>query len=457
MPSSYPGGLDSSFPGYPYVDNTEYILSAFADAWVAAIQAIESTIGYGSGSVAANPLFSTTYPGQSPFSTITARIAYIESVLANTVGLDESAADIQPVGATAAAGGSGFGADAKHVHVGVRSFNSRSGAVSLQVSDLNTLFSQQGQLVVGTGSNASALLPIGASGTILTVGTGNTTGLVWATPSAAGAFTSGDMKFTTAFVVQTGWLAANGQAVSRTTYASLLAATTLAFTGTASGTTISGISSAQTAYMAIGMIIEGPGLGSSTTITGVSLTSITVSNTPTGGSQTFTVFPNGNGDGASTFNVVNASGRMPVGISGSGANNSPTYYMGQTGGEQLHSLAEGEGPAHSHGGGTGSENQFHSHAFNTGTESAAHDHVIPLDVTIWNIVSTLYANTGQPGGIPVQGQQNQLTASEGQTHIHTGTTVGEGSTHNHNIASDGSGTGHNNMPPYFAGQWLIKT
>ena len=55
--STYPNSVDTSFPGYPYVDDIEFVLAESANAWVQAIQAIENTIGAGQGAIAANPLY----------------------------------------------------------------------------------------------------------------------------------------------------------------------------------------------------------------------------------------------------------------------------------------------------------------------------------------------------------------------------------------------------------------
>jgi microcystin-dependent protein len=114
--SSYPGAFDSTFPGYPYVDNTEFLDQTHANAWVAAIQAIESTIGYGTAGTAASPLYSATYA--TTYATVTARIAGLESTVNALPKINASAGTIQPVGAANAAGSSGLLADAAHVHAG---------------------------------------------------------------------------------------------------------------------------------------------------------------------------------------------------------------------------------------------------------------------------------------------------------------------------------------------------
>jgi microcystin-dependent protein len=449
MASSYPGALDSSFPGYPYVDNTEYILSSYANSWILAIQAIQSAIGYGSGSIAANPLYSVAY--NTLFATITARLSHVESAAINAVGIDESASDIQPVGPTAIAGGLGIAADAKHVHVGVRSFMGRTGVVTTQASDFGGLFTAAGGLLVGTGNGTSEILPAGGAGSVLTVGGGDASGLQWATASVAGVFSPGDFKFTGAIVVQTGWLAANAQAVSRSTYAALMSATTLTFTGTASGSTISGLSSATTQYLVAGMSIEGPSLGSSATITGVSTNSITVSSSPSAGGQTFTVFPNGNGNGSTTFNVADMRGKVPVGTGGTGSNASPTYAFGQTTGEQTHTLVINEEPSHNH---TASAATGAGSAHAHGVSDPSHLHYATPGYAV-------AVAAGSTFGFAVPGLANSTFIDTNTAPAVTGIAIQGEASHNHPLslttASTGGGNSHNNMQPSYAGQWLIKT
>lgn len=116
-----------------------------------------------------------------------------------------------------------------------------------------------------------------------------------------------------------GWQ--DGSAVSRTTYALLLAQLVEAQSGirnTGSPTIITGLSS--TAGLAIGMAVEGTGIPSGTIISSIdSLSQIHISkNVTSSGTSTVTVFPHGNGDGSTTFNLPDARGRVPVGLALSG-------------------------------------------------------------------------------------------------------------------------------------------
>lgn len=126
MASSWPAAFDGSFPGYPYKDNLEFVLGAYANSWVQAIQALETGIGYGSGSVPANPLYSQAL--NQNYSTITARIAFLEPFFQALVAagsssiavIDQSVGDIQPIVISGAAsvGNSGKAADGRHAHAG---------------------------------------------------------------------------------------------------------------------------------------------------------------------------------------------------------------------------------------------------------------------------------------------------------------------------------------------------
>lgn len=116
-------------------------------------------------------------------------------------------------------------------------------------------------------------------------------------------------------ICPSGYLAANGAAVSRTTYSALFAADTIQTTANLnSTTTLSGIPS--TTNMAVGMAITGTGIPSAATIASiVNSTSITISAaaTSTASGVSIVVYAYGAGDGSTTFNVANLSGLFPRG------------------------------------------------------------------------------------------------------------------------------------------------
>ncbi len=118
------------------------------------------------------------------------------------------------------------------------------------------------------------------------------------------------------FVVPTNWQLAAGQALSRTTFAALMTAITIQATGiscTNTSTTLTGF--VDTSIIRVGAPIEATCLPTSTTVASITnATTIVVSNAAAATSTvTATIFPWGNGDQVSTFNVPDLRGRAPVG------------------------------------------------------------------------------------------------------------------------------------------------
>lgn len=137
-----------------------------------------------------------------------------------------------------------------------------------------------------------------------------------------------------------GYLAAYGTAVSRTTYAALFAAITAQVTGTVTSGSNSISSVASPQAMWVGMPISGPGIPAGATITAVGASTITLSANATATSTTTVVIcPFGVGDGSTTFNVPDVRGRAPRGWDG-GAGLDPGRVFGSLQGDQF--------PAHTH-------------------------------------------------------------------------------------------------------------
>lgn len=131
MASSYPGQI----PSYPtHVDFTEYMTAADLNTVQTDIVAIATTLGAGSGSVAANPLYSVSY--NQTFATVTARIANVESHASSAITIDGAAADISASAPsdTKAAGAIGKAADAGHRH-SREAFGSAGQITSSNVAD----------------------------------------------------------------------------------------------------------------------------------------------------------------------------------------------------------------------------------------------------------------------------------------------------------------------------------
>jgi microcystin-dependent protein len=111
-----------------------------------------------------------------------------------------------------------------------------------------------------------------------------------------------------------GFLAANGAAVSRVTFATLFNAITAQPTGTVTSGSNSILSVASPQAMWVGMPISGPGIPAAATITAVGGSTITLSANATATSTTTVVIcPFGVGDGSTTFNVPEMRARVARG------------------------------------------------------------------------------------------------------------------------------------------------
>lgn len=118
------------------------------------------------------------------------------------------------------------------------------------------------------------------------------------------------------FVAPTNWQFAYGQALSRTDFPDLLTAITISDTSvncTASSTTLTGF--ADTSQIRVGAPIEATCMSTGITVASiVNSTTITISSAATStATVTATVFPWGNGDGVTTFNVPDFRGYVPAG------------------------------------------------------------------------------------------------------------------------------------------------
>lgn len=159
----------------------------------------------------------------------------------------------------------------------------------------------------------------------------------------------------------TGWLFCYGQAVSRTTYASLFAVltTTVVATTTNASLTLTAVGTDLRNLGLVGALIDGSGIVAGTTIASVdSASQITLSQAANGSNTgtTLRILPYGRGDGSTTFNLPDRRGRVTAGrddMGGTAASRltSTTVLatkLNATGGTQTHTLVTGEIPAHGH-------------------------------------------------------------------------------------------------------------
>lgn len=154
-------------------------------------------------------------------------------------------------------------------------------------------------------------------------------------------------------VVPSNYLLCDGATPSRATYPALYNAITFTQAGslTNASTTVTGLTNA-TSYMYAGMPVEGSGVPASTTIASITnATTIELSNAATAsGTATIRFFPNGNGDGSTTFTLPDRRRRVPMG-SGGTASTDPLgvgNVSGQVGGEESHAQTVAELAVHDH-------------------------------------------------------------------------------------------------------------
>lgn len=124
----------------------------------------------------------------------------------------------------------------------------------------------------------------------------------------------------------------------------------------------------------------------------------------------------GAGNGSTTFNLPNFTGRMPLG----GPSN-----LGESGGEETVALTVSQMPIHSH----------------TGTTESAGDHAH----TVPNIEGTYVRDGTGVSAFPAKANGSTNTGTAG---AHT---------HDLSINNAGGGQAHNNMPPYLGVNFLIYT
>lgn len=150
----------------------------------------------------------------------------------------------------------------------------------------------------------------------------------------------GTYQLTSGFTVPSAkYLLAYGQAISRTTYAGYLAVATLtqSVTRTNGSPTLTGFT--DTTQIRAGAPVEGAGIPTGATVSSCTSTTCTMASTCSGGAcnasssgtANVTIFPYGNGDGATTFNMPNCADVVLAGrgnMSGSSRNVLTSSFFG---------------------------------------------------------------------------------------------------------------------------------
>jgi microcystin-dependent protein len=300
-----------------------------------------------------------------------------------------------------------------------------------------------------------------------------------------------------------GWLWCDGFAYARVTYPALYDAICPAFIGTTAvgSAVISGISAADNldGLGVVGAIIEGPGGLNGLTITATTTNSVTVSGNATSvvTNGTFRVFPHGNGNGSTTFNVPNLKGRSIIArqnmggtdaniitVAGAGFDGTRLGLSG-SGGAQTATLNATQIPPHQHSGGTslnsgwsgsvGANIGDHYHlagALNTALSGAAHTH--GAGTLAGQVLSRAMNDGGQQ--VWSSGTANSIniigstgTGSANHTHTVGGNTDWSSGTHTHNLSAlsftlnttydlgGGGGLAHSSVQPSMIENIVIKT
>lgn len=262
-----------------------------------------------------------------------------------------------------------------------------------------------------------------ASGTVY-VANGSGSGS-WTTLSAL----TGDVGKIEMFItplVPAGYLACDGTAISRTTYANLFTAVTIQQTGTRTNSSITITGLSDTSNMQIGYYVGGTGIPNGTQIVtipggGTSLT-LTASATSTG-SNTLIISPWPLGNGTTTFTLPNMqdSGRHPR-----------ARYFGSPVGTYL----TNQNLAHTHTGTTTANGSaVHAHTGTTGNVSADHTHSVGFtnSLLVASVASTPHASLGYVSNLA---STNTTGANANHTHAFTTDSSGD---HTHIFTTNTSG------------------
>jgi len=156
----------------------------------------------------------------------------------------------------------------------------------------------------------------------------------------------------------------------------------------------------------------------------------------------------GSGDGSTTFNVPDLSGRVVLGVSQSHA-------LGTTGGEATHVLTEQELPAHSH------TVPAHGHANDITATTPELKHTITQPVFKYNKPGTTSTGNaaGETGYVSTNTPNATRSANVGIANHNVSNCTMSGSVTEcdaFDTSSSGSSAAHNNMQPYLVLNYFIS-
>lgn len=271
--------------------------------------------------------------------------------------------------------------------------------------------------------------------------------------TASGLMQPGMVVWSPGFTTPYSWAIADGHEINRGDYPRCFDFLTIQTTGTVTNGSASVPVPGNVAALvnpAGAWAIEGTGIPSGTTISGVSGSSLTLSANAVSSASNVAIriLPWGGGDGALTFNVPNLQDQALVGINIS----APEFqYLAQKQGEKTHTLTGDESGTSQHAHGPGS--------LQVGAGQAGHNH-----------------NTGGSGaqsrfitgnGSPVDARQfdtGSKTTLAGMAQNSFVTTTGNSSLPSLNVTAGSTANttpvnaanAHNNLQPSIAGYYLVK-